>query len=27
VESLNCALEDFGEPWPTFTVPAHEDRD
>ena len=27
VDSLNCALEDFGEPWPTFTVPAHEDAD
>ena len=27
VGSLNCALEDFGEPWPTFVVPAHENID
>lgn len=25
VEELHCALEDFGEPWPAGTTPAHED--
>lgn len=25
VDELHCALEDFGEPWPAASVPAHED--
>lgn len=25
VDELHCALEDFGEPWPAASVPAHGD--
>ena len=25
VDDLHCALEDFGEPWPTPSTPSHED--
>lgn len=24
VDELHCVLEDFGEPWPTFSVPNHD---
>ena len=27
VDALNAALEDFGEPWPVFAVPTHDDDD